>query len=372
MLLTISIIVILGIFLNELSKKYSLESLIYKRNFSKNLVEIGEEFDVECIVENKKMLPVTFLQINEEYPSIIEYKNRAFTKKTLETMLHSMTMIILPYQRVKRKYKVSASKRGRYLCKDVSLITGDILGLKVFNETLPFLQEIVVFPRSISLDEELIPYGDFYGDISVKRWIIEDPIVTVGIREYTGTEPQKTIHWPSSLKGGRLMVKKFDYTTDNKVMLVLNVESYKPFWTSIDHVKIEKCISFVRVIAEELEEKGISYGFESNGQIMGESNDKVIMPGWGSQHFNDIIERLGRIDYSINIQFENMILDIITMNIKYGTYIMVMPYILDEYVEPINILSNQCEKFIIISIEGNNMGLLNDKIIKYVKRGDES
>lgn len=370
MLLTICIIVFLGVILNTISKKYSFRKLNYKRNFSKSIVEIDEEFEVESIVENNKILPITFLQINEEYPSVIQYKNKVSMANTLETIVHSMTMMVLPYQRVKRKYKVSANERGRYLCKGVSLVVGDILGLKVFKESLLPDEEIVVLPQRINLDEELVPYGDFNGDVSVRRWIIDDPILTVGIREYTGFEPQKTIHWPSSLKSGRLMVKKFDYTTDNRVMLVLNVETNKPFWAKIDRIKIEKCISISRVITEELEEKGIPYGFCSNGQIMGEYTDNIIIPGWGPRHLNNIIERLGRLDYSISLQFEDMIEGLISMDIKYGTYIIVIPYLVDEYVEFINILGNSCEKLIIISLDDKNMDLLIDKIIKYVKRGD--
>ena len=371
MILTIGIIVVFGIFLNALSRKYSLKGLYYKRNFSKKVVEIGEEFDVESIVENKKFIPVTFLQINEEYPSAIQYKNSASTLTDEGTVIHKMTMMILPYQRVKRKYKVSGKKRGRYLCRRVTLTVGDILGLKVFDEILSFMHEIVVLPKKISLDEEIVPYGDFNGDIYVIRWIIEDPILTVGVREYTGSEPQKTIHWPTSLKSGKLMVKNFDYTTDNRVMLILCIETYRPFWLNIDFGKIEKCISLARTIVEELDEKGIPYGFGCNAQIMGESNEKIIMPGWGFQHVNDVVERLGRLDYSFSIHFEEMIAEFISMNIKYGTYIMVMPYVLDEYIESINILSNQCEKFILIALDSKNMDLLNNKIIKYVNRGDE-
>lgn len=372
MLLSISIIVLVGLFLNILAKKYSFKDLNYRRSFSKSIVEIDEEFEVESTIENKKILPVTFLQVNEEYPSVIEYINRASVIKTAETTVHSMTMMILPFQRVKRKYKISAGKRGRYLCKEVTLVVGDILGLKVFYETFSFLHEIVVLPSKINLEDELVPYGDYNGDISVRRWIIEDPILTVDVREYTGYEPQKTIHWPSSLKSGRLMVKKFDYTTDNRVMVILNIETHKPFWSNIEHVKIEKCISYIRSIAEELEDSGIPYGFASNGLIMGEFYDEIIIPGWGPAHFNDIVERLGRLSYSIIHQFEETIAVLIKKNTRYGTYIMVMAHILDEYVEYINILSNQCEKFIVISLDSNNIDLLNDKIIKYVKRGEES
>lgn len=372
MLLTISIIVLVGLFLNELAKKYSLKNLKYRQNFSKTIVEIGEEFYVESIVENNKILPVTFLQINEEYPNIIEYINKASITKKAEAVIHTITMIILPFQRVKRKYMIMANKRGRYLCKNASLVIGDILGLKVFNETFSFLHEIVVLPKKAILKEEIVPYGDYNGDVSVKRWIIEDPILTVGIREYTGYEPQKTIHWPSSLKSGRIMVKKFDYTTDNRAMLILNVETHKPFWLNIEGENIEKCISIARAAVEELEESGIPYGFMSNGQIMGEFRDEVIMPGWGTAHYNNILEGLGRLDHSITHQFEDMAEGLITNNVRYGTYIMITAYVLNEYIEYINILSNQCERFIIIALDSNNLDLLNDKIVKYVKRGEKS
>lgn len=370
MILTIFIVVIVGILLNAISKKYVLENVTYRRGFSKKVIEIKEEFTIDITVENKKMLPVTFLQIDEEYPGVLDYVNRASTTKNVETKLHTINMVLLPYQRIKRKYKVNASRRGRYLSKDVKLIAGDILGLKNFEKEIQFMHEFVVLPEKIELEEELTPYGDFNGDFSVRRWIIEDPILTVGIREYTGNEPQKTIHWPSSLKGMGLMVKKFDYTTDNRVMLVLNVETNKPFWANIEYLPIEKCISYSRSIIEELEEMGIPYGFVSNGQVMGEMDDGLILPGWGQVQLDTILERLGRIDYAINAQFEDLIIDLINKNIRYGTYIMVLPYLLNEYIEYINILSNQCDKFILITLSDRYMDLINNKVIKYIKRGE--
>lgn len=372
MILSIIIIVCVGILLNRISRKYLLKNLTYNRSFSKVIVEIDEEFEVESILENKKIIPVTFLKVNEEYPSSLEYMNTASTVKSNNAMTHSMTMLLLPFQRIKRKYRIMAKKRGRYLCKNVTLIVGDILGLKNFDMSLSVFHEIVALPKKIILDEEIVPYGDFNGDVSVRRWIIEDPILTVGVREYTGMEPQKTIHWPSSLRTGRLMVKKFDYTTDNRVMVLLNVETCKPFWLYTDYEKIERCISLVRSIAEELEDGGIPYGFGSNGMIMGKYKGEITMPGWGPAHYNEIIERLGRISYSITHQFEDMMAEVISKKIQYGTYIMVMPYVLDQYVEYINFLSNQCEKFIIIAIDDRNLDLLSEKIIKYVKRGEES
>jgi hypothetical protein len=229
-----------------------------------------------------------------------------------------------------------------------------------------------VLPRGCSLEEAVVPYGDYNGDVSVRRWIIEDPILTVGVRDYTGLEPQKSIHWPSSLKSGSLMVKKFDFTTDNRVMVILNVETFKPFWMNIDHRKIEKCISIIRTIVEEFEDQGIPYGFWGNGQIMGALNNDVVMPGWGPNHLSMILELLGRSDYSIAMQFEEMMVDLISKDIKYSTYVMVMPFVLESYVEYINRLSEQCEKFVLISLDKKNLEYLNPRILTYVERWYEN
>jgi hypothetical protein len=137
MLLTIIIVVCAGIFLNSLSRKYALSNLKYERKFSKEILEIDEEFEIETTIENNKYLPVSFLQISEEYPSQLSYKQKSLKMKSVEAVTNVYTLIMLPFQRVKRRYKVSASKRGRYLCKDVELLVGDLLTSDV--QSAPFL-----------------------------------------------------------------------------------------------------------------------------------------------------------------------------------------------------------------------------------------
>ena len=43
----------------------------------------------------------------------------------------------------------------------------------------------------------------FLGDVSVRRFIYEDPVLTTGFREYTGREPMKHISWTQSARGPR-------------------------------------------------------------------------------------------------------------------------------------------------------------------------
>ncbi|HAZ37172.1 MAG TPA: hypothetical protein DEF85_04205 [Clostridiaceae bacterium] len=376
MTILIFILILLGIVLNKISYKYCHYNLFYKREFSKKVVEIGEEISLNSILENKKILPVTFVRISEKFPNAFEYENKSNIIESTDGIFHTSTMSIMPFQRIKRTYSLKCSKRGAYSFSEVSLTAGDFLGVTTSNKEMSLNEEIVVLPKTYQIEKNLIPYGNLSGDISVKRWIVEDPILMVGVTEYTGREPQKWIHWPTSLRQGRLMVKKFDYTSDNKAMILLNIESFKPFWMSIDEEGIEKCISIVRGVAEGFEDAKIPYGFINNGQILNKSSygfgSDYIYPGTGENHLYSILECLGRINYSIIMTFEEMVEKILKVDIRFTTLVLITPEVLEPYAEYIDMLKEHTQKLILITLKTENLHMVKSNIDIYIERSDES
>lgn len=359
-------LIIIAYLLNNLSKKYALYEVHYKRELSKKNLEVGEEFHITTVIENKKPLPVTFLQVIEKFPSVIKYNFEVERSSTVNVIEHKTTMMILPYQRVKRDYTVYCSERGRYFLSDVDLIAGDLLGLNTTNKQVVYNEEIVVYPKPLNLDTDIVAIGDYNGNISVKRWIIDDPLITVGVREYTGLEPEKSIHWPSSLKTGKLMVRNFDYTSENSVLIILNIECYKPFWTGIDKEYIEKCYSVVRSLADNFEASKIQYGLSTNSQIGEYFNGKNYMrPSMGRAHYSKILDCLGRADYGITVGFEDLIANILSLNINCRTYIIITPKVLPSYVEYINRLKVAGDRIVLMCIEEENVDKVNRTIGKF-------
>jgi len=347
-------LILLGWALNALSKKYGLQDVIFERKISQTVVEIEEEFELITILENNKFFPVTFLQVVEKFPPILEYKFKADVLSTVQEVFHKTTLLLKPFERVNRVYTVIAKQRGKYTFKDVTLISGDLLGLNDSSKEIEFDQEIIVLPKPLSISE-LQPYGDYYGDISVQRWIIDDPILMTGVREYTGLEPERTIHWPSSLKTGQLMVKQFDYTTENSVMILLNIECAKPYWVNINQDKIEKCISLTRGIVDELEQASISYGLCTDAHISGRSNGlNLKKPGMGPYHYSEIVESLGCISYGLSLSFEDLLWNFTRLGGAYTTYVLITPTVLEPYINAINRLSEQAAKTIVVSLEEAN------------------
>lgn len=373
MIYAVIVLIFIGIILNYLSKKYSDYNLYYKREISKKLVEIDEEFDITVIIENKKILPVTFINVIEKFPDAIYYKYGANLLKTANYLFHKSNYALMPYQRIKRTYKAACSKRGKHTFFDVTLTIGDFLGIDTSIKNIEFSQYIIAMPKPLNLNEHLKPYGDYYGDISVKRWIIDDPILTIGIREYTPYDPQKFIHWPSSLKSNKLMVKQFDFTCENTSLIILNIECDKPFWINIDDVKIEKCLSFVRTIIEEFQKEGIPYAYIDNiqGSDFSYKNGSISY-GYGATLLNQILENLGKASYAVDEEFEETLKKILKSSLNYTTTIIVTPFVHENYIEYINkfkAFSNRC---ILITMDDKNISRIDDNFLIFIERSEKN
>ena len=209
-------LLVLTYLFNNISLHYGFDNLSYRMELPDELFEIGAEIPISSVVENRKPLTVSFLQVREWFPPYFDIKHNTYS------------LFIMPFQRVRRTYKVRALKRGLYSLDKVELKLGDFIGLRSEEKRIPTGPRLVVLPARANLDRDIVPLGALSGEVTVRRWLVDDPLMTVGIREYTGAEPRKYLHWPSSLRHGKLMVKEFDYTTDNSAMLLLNMETMKP------------------------------------------------------------------------------------------------------------------------------------------------
>lgn len=362
-------LIIFSFIINKLSQKFSLYNLSYERKLSHSVIETDEEFKITTTVVNKKFLPVSFLQIEEKLPGALEYKYKAELYKSGGNLCHRARMFLLPFQRITRTYIVKGTKRGSFNFSNVQLTAGDFLGINTFDTEIECSNKLLVFPRVLDIDENILPYGSYYGDISVLRWIIEDPVMISGLREYTGTESERTIHWPSSLRAGKLMVKKFDYTTDSRILIILNVESYKPFWMKIQSDEIERCISYTRSLMEKLENSNTPYGFTTNANLDElNSGEEIIPAGLGSIHFNNILEKLACIDYSVKFTFEGLISSISGRLHDYASVIIITPSVFDEYTEPLNNLSKASQKTMLITLKDDNIKKINPSILTFTER----
>lgn len=357
-MLVFIIIVIVSILINQLILKFGYNDLFYKMNIERRFVEIDEPIAITTVVENRKLLALPLLTVRELFPTaFVEAKN-----------VHNM--YILPKQRVSRKYITSCRHRGKQNIETVELELGDFFGFKAQKAFLNLNEYVIVKPKRVDLSQVLTLVGALSGEIPVKRHLIDDPLMTIGIREYTGSEPQRFIHWPSSIRYGELMVKQFDFTSENNVLVLLNCEAKKPSWEPIEEDLIEKTISFCRGIVETLEESKIPYGLMTNAKDKRNIVEDVteVRTAMGRSHFEATLEQLSVLEYRLVNFFENMLIKLQTNQSRFKTLVIISPRILDTYIDPLNELSKKTSKLIVISLESEGFEKLDKRIVTYKER----
>jgi len=259
-----------------------------------NVVDPDDFFNIVVELKNKKSFPVYFIKIRISFPRGFHIAPDA--KFAGKRYVNDNREIAVPTwlkagQTLKIKIPVSISDRGRYFLPNPTLFFGDFLGLKEKQKELFYFREVVVAPRGCETDEVKQVLGKFLGEYSVRRFIYEDPVLTVGFREYSGREPMKMISWKQSAQKQQLMVKEYDHTIEPVLSVVVNVETTGEKTGELT----EKVYSVARSVCANLESKGISYGFYINARMAGGSGDMHrVNDGIGAHHFGRIMERLGR------------------------------------------------------------------------------
>ena len=299
-------IVLIAILFQFFSLKHALEDLHYNYEPSKRLNAPEEAFDMITTIHNNSRRFIPYVRLIESMPNSAKvYLEGAEIEdyKFMNEIWHISKIFLMPKSTVVRKFPISFPKRGRYTFSACNLNVGDFLGIKEESIKINSRCEVVVYPKAADFNYAIKQLGGFFGDMSVRRFIIEDPILTSGFAEYTGREPMKAISWPQSAKYGRMMVKTFDYTTELSVSLVLNIEG--------SDEEIEKSLSLTHTICAILERKRIKYNFYSNLIPEGAKNVwTYIAEGLGNRHFQLILEGLGRATYKSTKPLEKLIADI--------------------------------------------------------------
>ena len=265
-----------------------------------DIVEPDQEFHIVISLKNLGRGFIPFLRIKEYIPAAMDLRMEG--ENVIRDAQGGLSVLytawLRPRQELLRYIPVSVPKRGRCFLREMVVSGGDFLGIHERSRNFNCYAEVVAVPRPAPEQAVGEVLGGFLGDVSVSRFIFEDPVLTLGYREYTGREPMKMISWSQSARGTGLMVKKYDYTLEPAVSVLVNVESTEDG----SGEQIERCLSLARTVCETLETQGIQYDFATNAVIAGAMSDMSSMSeGLGGRHFTGILEALGRAAYSTTV-----------------------------------------------------------------------
>ncbi len=116
-------------------------------------------------------------------------------------------------------------RRGRYRLGPLTLTSGDPFGLFVRRHEIGATSSIVIYPLTVDLPRFGQLTGELTGGGALHRRTHYVTTNVAGVRDYYPGDTFNRIHWPSTARTGRLIVKEFELDPSADVWLFVDMES---------------------------------------------------------------------------------------------------------------------------------------------------
>lgn len=315
--------------------KKGLKKLTYRRHFDKETVFVGQDVILIDQIINQKLLPIPWVRLESKMDQSIQVNGKVQFDHT-DSGVYRTLLSLLPYQKLTRRHHFTVTKRGVFELDTINLTIGDMFGFDEIFSSFETDAKIIVYPTLLDHDQLTLPAQNFLGEQSVKRWINEDPFLTVGTRDYEAGDSIAQINWKATARTKNIQVKVNDYTADREPVIVINGDQSDDIWFPIvDQQLFEQSISQAATVAHFLEGNGESYSLATN--IVDARDRHVnhrpfinIEAGNGSPHFYHILTQLAYLVPERSRHFKYLLDEIIDQRKNRCDILLITPIMTSE------------------------------------------
>lgn len=288
---------LLGMLQSALYRWFGLAALRYQRAFSKPRAFEGEEVELIEVIRNAKPLPLPWLRVESRMSPHLRFGSQEDLEITGD-QYHRSVFFLGMFSQVTRRHRVRLLKRGYYPVGSVALTSGDLFGGSQQTLQLDTKACITVYPRLMDASELDLPSSRWQGDLLVKRWIVSDPFLVSGIRQYQPGDMQRDIHWGATARTGVLQVKTHEHTADPRLLVLLNVQAAELQWGDLmdyEQDVIERGISLAATVLVKALEAGVEVGFAANAPVWGSETPIYLPPRRSPTQAEELLDALARL-----------------------------------------------------------------------------
>ena len=264
--------------------RFGMRGFSYRRCFSRAAGNEGERVEFIEVIGNRSPLFLPWVRVETRIPPSFAFS----TREEVEIRggnYHKSVFTLAPFSRITRRHQVLLRQRGHYCLQQASLTAGDLLGMKLITKDIAAPAEIYVYPRLVSEEEADLPSSRPQGDASVRRWIQPDQFLVNGIRGYRSGDPERDIHWAATARLGELQVKTHDFTSDPRLMVLINGQKSENQWADLmdyEQKRIEYGISLAASMCVYALRRGMEAGFAASMPIDESTECTCMMPERGT------------------------------------------------------------------------------------------
>ena len=180
-----------------LMSSLSLRSVQIRRTYRTLRSQVGQIFEERYELRNTGRLPCLWIEVRD---------------CSLLPGSHGSHVIDLIGGHESRTYlsRTRLADRGVFTLGPTVLASGDLFGLFPVERTVPNQNSLLVYPMMVEVSSFPNPPGLLPGGEALRRKTPQITSNAAGVREYYPGDPLNRIHWVSTARRDRLIVKEFE------------------------------------------------------------------------------------------------------------------------------------------------------------------
>ena len=207
-------ILYMGLLLTSLTWLWAHVSILWirvERQARSFRASVGDIFEERYEVINKGRLPSLWVEVSNETSMPDASGSRVLT-------------MLAPHQKRSYVARTWLVHRGGFSLGPTVLKSGDPFGLFQVSKQFNANESLIVLPMIFEISTFPSPPGLLPGERAIQRKSLDVTPHAAGVREYTTGDTLKRIHWPTTARRGKLMVKEFEQDPQAEVWLFLDAE----------------------------------------------------------------------------------------------------------------------------------------------------
>lgn len=246
--------------------------LLLDRELRNDWVQVGDKVRERFILTNTSRLGVPWVEI-EDHSDLPGYQA-------------SRVEAIGGRQSRRWDARSVCRRRGLYTLGPVTLRTGDPFGVFLTQWEQPATRSFLVYPPIYELSGLTLPRGTVSGSSRSSFRTQQVTTNAATVREYLPGDSLNRLHWPSTARMGKLMVKEFDLEPSGNLWIVLDLDRNVHIGSG-DEASLEYGVKLAGSLAYKVLGENKAVGLVAYGKEVA-----IIQPDRGLRQLRRILEAL--------------------------------------------------------------------------------
>lgn len=341
--------------------KVSLRFLEVTRHGSSERSQVGETYEELITLRNTSILPKLWLEIrdNSELPN------------------HHVNCVqsLKPLGQVQWRARTECVMRGRFHLGPMTIYAGDPFGLFRFKRRFDFTHTMTVYPATFEINRFESLSGSLPGGNTSNQPTNHTTANVSGLRDYRPGDSLNRIHWASSARQRKLIVKEFEFDPlmDVEIFLDMNLDNH---WVlnhgggsgaaalpassgvrSLDSTE-EYAVTAAAMLSKHFLNAGRTLGLISWGQ-----HHEVVAPDRGERQLLKILEALAVIRAQGTADFAQLISSEVPRLNTSDTVIIITSATNERWVSVLPLLLRKRVKVSVALIEPSTFGASESSLL---------